>query len=156
MKKLNYLFIISIIGAVMFGTGCTKDGEQGPQGTAGVDGNANVKTEKIIIYGNEWGYSEPYYVVDKTSDLLTQDIVDNGSTHLYFEIEEGTWLALPYQTMGFGISVNSVGILTEGAEVIDATTVFKLVVIEGNIQSKAADVDFNDYNAVKEYYNLED
>ena len=144
-----------IISLVVFGlTSCEK--EEGPQGPAGEDGNANVKTEIVKVFGYEWEQDGSLYVVDKTSDLLTQDIIDNGSAHLYLEAGEGMWIALPYLTMGFGVGVDDLGIWTEGSSVTSQTTTYKLVVIEGNLKTTNKNVDFNDFNSVKEYYKLED
>jgi hypothetical protein len=113
-----------------------------------------VTTEVIRVFGNEWSYSDPLYIVDKSSDLLTQDIVDNGSAHLYLEMGDGMWMALPYSTMGYGVTLDDLGIWTEGSSVTSQTTTFKLVVIEGTMQTD--NVDFNNYNEVKEHYNLND
>ena len=144
-----------MVSLTVFGlTSCKK--EPGPPGPPGRDGNANVKTEIIKAYGYEWELDGSLYVVYKTSDLLTQDIVDNGSVHLYLELGDGIWLALPYETMGFIVGANQLAIFTEGSSVTSQTTIFKLVVIEGNLQTKNNNIDFNDYNSVKEYYKLED
>ena len=96
------------------------------------------------------------YAVDRTSDLLTQAIIDSGSAHLYLEAGEDMWLALPYRTMGFGVGINNLGIITEGSGVTTSTIIFKLVVIEGNMKSKSINVDFTNYNEVKEAFNLID
>jgi hypothetical protein len=150
MKMNNLILSLIMLISIALLSGCQKEGP------AGKDGNANVKTEIIKVYGNEWGFSDPFYGVDKTSDLLTQDIIDNGSVHLYLEAGDGIWMALPYQTMGFGYAVNDLAILTEGSGVTTSTMTFKLVVIQGNMQPKSMDLDFADYNAVKEYFGLKD
>lgn len=94
------------------------EGEEGPQGPPGED--ANVNTEIFNVAGEEWEEDGSMYVVEKTSDLLTQEIIDNGSAHLYLkanaDAENDVWIALPYQTMGFAVTVNNLVILTEGSE----------------------------------------
>ena len=152
-----------MVGLLLFGivlTSCTKEGPIGPEGPAGrdgnngKDGNANVKTEIIKVFGYEWEYNDPIYSVSKTSDLLTKDIVDNGGVHLYLELGEGMWMALPYSTMGFGYAVDDLEIWTEGSSVTNQTTTYKLVVVAGNMQTRSKKVNFNNYEEVKKYYNL--
>ena len=152
MKNLTLKGLLIFVVVVFSLTGCKK--EEGPQGPPGKDGNANVKTAIIKVFGYEWEQSGSLYIVDKPSDLLTQDIIDNGSAHLYVEVGEGMWTALPYSTMGFGVGVNDLGIWTEGSSVTSQTTIFKLVVIQGQMQNK--NINFNDYTAVKNYYKIKD
>ena len=114
MKNLisKGLLIVSIM---FFGlTSCEKEeGPQGPAGKDGEDGNANVQTEIVKVFSYEWDYDNPFYIVSKTSNLLTQDIIDNGSVHFYYEIGDGAWLALPYGTMGFAVMVNNLEIVSQ-------------------------------------------
>ena len=144
MKK-GLLMLVSLIVIL---SSCEKE-----EGLDGKDGNANVKTEIIEIYGYEWEHNDPFYGVDKSSSLLTADIIRNGSSHLYLESSEDVWIALPYSTMGFGVGIGEVGIFTEG-DVINQTTTLKLVVISGIMQAKSSNVNFNDYNEVKEVFNI--
>ena len=123
-------------------------------GCSGADSDG-VKTEIIKVYGYDWTLSGSTYMVVKTSDILTQDIIDNGSAHLYLEAGEDIWMALPYLTMGYIVALNEIGIMTEGS-VTSSTNTFKLVVIEGTMQTETSGVDFNNYNEVKEYFNLND
>jgi hypothetical protein len=147
------LLILSVVIFTL--TSCEK--KEGPQGPAGNDGNANVKTEIITVLDSEWEINGALFVVDKTSDLLTQDIIKNGLGLLYYEIVDDMWVALPYATIGFGIAENDLGIWTEESTGLTSeTSTFKLVVIEGNMQSVSKNVDLSDYNSVKEYFNLTD
>ncbi len=151
MLKMKNIFTIGWVLLIMnLIISCEKEGP------AGKDGNANVKTEIIKVFGNDWTFSDPFYIVDKPSALLTQDIIDNGSAFLYLEAGEGMWMALPYQTMGFGYGINDLGIWTEGTGVATSTTTYKLVVIQGNMEIKSMEVDFNNYIEVKEYFNIVD
>ena len=113
-----------------------------------------VDTEIISVLGYDWDYDDPTYSIVVDSDLLTQDIIDNGSVHLYLEAGDGIWMALPYKTMGFAVALNELLIMTEGSGVTSQTTTFKLVTIEGTMTTTG--IDYNNYKEVSEYYNLND
>lgn len=148
MKKLLTVLFIS---TVMVFAGCDKEGSEGPAGPQGPQGNANVKTAILEVKTNEWTFLNNQYQVDITTNLLTQDIIDNGSAHLYYEINTGEWLALPVSTMLFYVSVNNLHI--NSGQSFNETQSFKLVTIAGQLQAK---VDFNNYEEVKARFNLAD
>jgi hypothetical protein len=156
--KRSVLSALLILSLVSFGlTSCEKEeGPQGPPGPAGEDGNANVKTEIVTFSASEWVQDGSFYAVGTSSDLLTQKTVGSGSAHLYLEAGEDLWAALPYYGIGFGVTVNTLTIIAESPFTPNPVMTFKLVVIEGNMNKSSNNVDFNNYNAVKDYYNLDD
>ena len=161
MKKLLSTLFIST--ALLF-VGC--EGDEGPQGPAGADGNANVKSETFTVAPSQWqvvqsGQGVTFYL-DTNISILTDDIINSGSAHLYFETNvsiHGTdmhWVALPTSYMYYylstenGLTVNS-GINFPNSQ---ETARFKLVTVAGSLQN--VKVDFNNYESVKEHFGLED
>lgn len=151
MKKTNIILLFIAVMAITLGS-CSKDGTDGIDGA---DGNANVFSQIISINGSDWTYdanAEMFYY-DFNTNLLSAPIIDNGCAILYLESGNNVWMALPYLTMGFAATYNTLEIIT-GGDPTTTTYTFKLVVIEGNAISK--NINLNNYNEVKNFYNLKD
>ena len=102
--------------AILLVTGC--EGEQGPTGPAGADGNANVKTGTISPTNAEWLWSSIYWFqtdpstaigygtryVDIPVEDITPEIISTGLVLVFFEARPGTgkWTPLPFQLVMFG------------------------------------------------------
>ena len=109
------LLILLTVAALMV-AGC--EGEQGPIGPAGADGNANVKTGTISPTNAEWlwhnyytlqtspGSETRYYTryVDIPVAEITPDIISTGLVLVFFEADPGSgnWTPLPFQYVAFG------------------------------------------------------
>lgn len=105
MKKFMILMM-----AVLMLTGC--EGDKGPTGPAGADGNANVLTGTISPTNEEWlwnslyrletspGSSTGYFsrYVDIPVPEITADIMATGAVLVFFQPypSEGVWSPLPY------------------------------------------------------------
>ncbi len=155
MKKMFYrFFVVASVCSIFLIIGC--EGSEGPVGPAGEDGNANVKSEIIRVFGYDWEYIDGLYGIDIYTSLITQDIVNSGLVYVFLEAGDGIWFALPYQTMGFAFGQNDLAIWTQGQAVTTQTTTFRLVVIEGELIGKAAGINFKNYEEVKSFFNLKD
>ena len=111
MRKLLLLAV-----AVLFVAGC--EGDQGPTGPAGADGNANVKTGTISPTSAEWlwqgGYAfqtvpgswTSYYTryVNIPVAELTPEFISTGLVLVFFEAlpGSGNWTPLPFKFVAFG------------------------------------------------------
>ena len=124
---MKNLFFICLI-ALLFG-GCAKDGDTGPAGPAGEDGNANVQVEIINIYVEDWEYQNDLYQEQTSSDLLNDEIAEYGSVSLFMNAGPGVWLALPAE--GFGFAYDNTSLYLYAKLEPTATIVLKLVVIAG-------------------------
>lgn len=148
-------------------------GETGEKGDQGETGNANVKSYTKDIQNETWamvGSTTSGYLSLGISapTLLTSSIIKNAIILVYVESSDfSEWTLLPYYT-DRNITVeyalfNGVLSLRRSQDGKPRTQSYfskvKLVIIEpsssGTIQRTAA-VDYKDYNAVKEYYKLED
>jgi len=154
MKRISdvTVFVLSLCFLIIV---MSCEGPTGPAGADGIDGNANVKTETFRVYSHEWGSDYPFYGVDKSSNILSKDIIDNGAALLYWEIGDGMWMALPLSTVYYGVAENIVSVVTESSSLTQSTQIFKLVAIQGYQLAKSADIDFSNYDEVRTYFNLD-
>jgi hypothetical protein len=121
MKNLMFLLLVVILFS-----GCAKDGETGP---AGQDGNANVLVEIISVFVEDWEIQNGVYHAQVSSELLSDDIVENGTVNLFMDAGPGVWLALPEEKFGFAYDNSTLYLFGK----IEPTTtiVLKLVAISG-------------------------
>jgi hypothetical protein len=173
MKKILSTAFILVSFSLMI-IGCT--GPTGPQG------NANVQSDNITVSNSNWTLttSSPWeYSVTINDPKITQDIVDNGMVLVYISNGSGGWQLLP--TIGYttGTSggyiydlewkyspVYSTGAVTIWYYIVtDPTTwvpnnpgaqTFKIVAVAGLTKASYPNVDWNNYNEVKQALHLQD
>lgn len=176
MKR--FLLSAVILAFVFAVSGCLK-GEQGPPGQDGQDGNANVRSQTITITPDKWYHvgtagepDEGYETVQNVS-VITQDIVNDGAVLMYLSNNGSQWFALPFtfpsgvsSTYPYSESWNFSYLL--GQVVIDvqdtdfqtvapqSSVMIKVVAIASLNFKKNADVDWSDYKAVQDRFNLAD
>jgi len=121
MKNLLFILLVAILLS-----GCAKDGETGP---AGQDGNANVQVEIINVFIEDWEFQNEMYNAQVSSNLLSDDIIENGTVNLFMDAGPGVWLALPEGN--FGYAYDSSTLYLFGKLEPTTTIVLKLVVIDG-------------------------
>lgn len=144
------------------------EGPQGPAGTANVIysdwmrlGDVSSPADTSILASN---YAR-YHI---EAESITQDIIDMGNIHVYFSLR-GMVTALPFSiAQRFDRSIRITyatlqpGILTILSQYSDNTTVninsdtqFRYILVPGGTPAKVNLPDFNDYNAVVEFYGIE-
>lgn len=176
MKRLQTILAVLSLGLLSACDGGV--GPRGPQGPAGQDGVVDVfsvnfvfSVQDAFVNGNV--ASAQFDVPD-----LTTSVVDEGAVLMFFR-EQGTWTAMPFTygiesadpdldavdytvALNFGYEVGFVEPFYEASIDIDQIPVdvlpdreMKAVIIDGFIAGKH-NVDFSDYEAVKEAFGLED
>ena len=162
MKKL---LIVLLVGFTILS--CQKEG---PAGADGQDGNANVKSYEKTVNPNQWYDLSDEWVTAYAADFqmpeITQKIVDEGAVLVYFKTN-GLYIMLPWIiNQGDNITANLMSLflvggvslkmeynmVVEGGEVIAPMT-FKIVIIDG---PPPVSLNINNYDAVKEFYELSD
>jgi hypothetical protein len=138
------------------------------------EGNAGVYSFPITFDVN--GASLNENVLSEQFDVpdITQNVVNNGAVLVYFE-EQGTWTAMPYTygvesateplvdytvTLGYAYDTRLLEVFYETSadpDVLDlpGSVDMKVVIIDSIPVGKNA-IDLRDYEAVKQYYGLED
>ena len=94
MKNIKISYLACALIFVL--SGCSKDGETGPQGIAGTNGangNANVHSKSFTI--TSWTYLGDYYYANITDVDITQAILDKGVVIVYRNLS-GALYQLPY------------------------------------------------------------
>lgn len=144
MKKL----ILSLSAIILLMSSCAKDGETGPAGPAGADGNANVHSINLLVSHSEWepgGMAVPPYYLEKDIPVpeITQSVYRYGTVIVYLD-QAGAQTALPYTTpiyqgisWSYGVQVHAGGVKikitqNDGAVFTVPSYYFKITVIEGN------------------------
>jgi len=149
MKKITLLTLATFL-FISLTTGCTKEGPEGP---AGKDGNANVKSIEFTIYSHEWVYESQgnFYLTAKLLPEIDQDVADNGAVLLYYKADDNMYIALPAGNLFFGYDVGNIAIFSSTEQ--ESTNIFKAVIIHGSPDASAVDV--TNYNEVSNYYGLD-
>lgn len=170
MKKI---FLCVALVAVSFMFSC-----RGPQGPAGQNGNANVASSTVTVNPSDWYWdNNTSWRVDIDYDAITTDITDFGAVLVYMS-NNGTWRQLPmtfyYSTVDQQTGVESffsssleVSSYDKGVSIFWTENDFyngyrpeqhdfKIVVIAAGLYNSRPDVDYSDYNQVKQAFQLAD
>jgi len=172
MKKNITLFIyLIIIGSLATMNSCKKDDDsayqlKGNYQTAGNYGNANITSDQFTV---TWTISAPAYYCDISDANITQEIVDNGSVVVYMSNGSGGWVALPYtlpMSSTYASTYTPVHYLdgvtiwkydTDYTQATDpGSTTFKVVCISASARLANPNVNWNNYEDVKNTFNLKD
>lgn len=174
--KFHALLLASI---VVLSAGCEGPvGPAGPRGEQGVRGpqgpsGAFIQTFQITFDANTATLNST--VLSTTYDFpeITQSVEDNGFVQAYFR-EQDTWTAMPYTygeesqnldavdytlTFGYAWDVGVVELFYEASApfaldfAVDRTV---KIVIADAASASLSDVNWSDYRAVKERFQLDD
>jgi hypothetical protein len=176
MKKTIFKTGLFLVVA-LFAMSCSKDGAVGPAGPAGANGingingtngNANViGTNTVSVPSSSWTSSggNTVWTTTLTASAITQTIVDRGMVSVFFQSGSG-WIALPYSNpqnhyftvYGFALGSVQISITTESGYVLTSpgSNVFRIVVISPSNKIANPNIDWKDYNQVKEALHLRD
>jgi hypothetical protein len=160
MKKVS---IILVFAAAIFSAGsCTKEGPAGPAGAAGKDGTANIITYNTTA---AWLYSSSTatYYYDYSCSDLTQTNIDNGAVFAYASFTANAWSPLPTEIgnarYSFTYTTGMIQFLvssTNGSGVNPFSNLpVKLVIIPPTQVKEHADVNYENYDEVRDAFNLE-
>lgn len=153
-------------------TGAT--GQKGDKGDKGDTGTANVIYSAWIDMRSGWvrNSDRHWFLPAFSAPQITQTVMDNGVILVYAKNIGSRVTPIPNSYYGFdyqvwvnniliyriwpNISSTTPTIFSVSAVLADYTH-FRYVIIPGGIPAgRTAAVDFNDYEAVKKYYNLPD
>jgi hypothetical protein len=157
MKNLKFLFIV-ILSAFAF-TSCTKDEDI-------VYGNTNIFSKTLTVYGSQWYFVDPTYVVDIPVAEINQSIMDNGAVMVYYRNGYGEWQALPntfpvastYASVyAFSYWNGFVSLYKTDTDLITLAPTdmdVKIVVLSLKSMMENQDVNWNNYSEVSSRFNL--
>ncbi len=158
MKKLLRLTALFSIGAILF-TSCGKDGAVGPQGPAGIPGNANVQTGVFLNQSFTFVAANSDYELYLNYNAITQYVLDQGAVIVYFQTTSNTsgWTMLPATFAGAPVNT-SYGL--GQVEITDGTMPtglfnFKVVVIPPAVMKAHPGVNFSNYSEVRNAFNIQ-
>lgn len=168
--KLTMIALLAMSALVFDGCKKPKDGETGPQGAAGVDGNANVTATTFSV--STWTYSSPAWSANLAVPALDPDNINTAAVMVYFGSGTNTWTAAPntyYNSSGnyFSGFVTTVGNVKvtwiyngvgsgndPNAFFGTTTTAIKVVVIPPAGLAAHPEVDLKNYDQVMSTFNI--
>lgn len=170
MKKQILILASVVLVSTMLFNGCTKEGQQGPQGiqgaqgTSGKDGSANVQSISITIHSWDWKYSSTYkqwyYNYSNSSNYQSAVIgyvmSGNGKQVLPY-VDNVSSVRYTMATYLFGIPPSIQFQFTNYNSPTTAPSsdeYFYLVIIPPAMKKANSNVNLNNYEEVKKYYNL--
>ncbi len=180
-NAVTILFLLSIL----FIGSCSKEGPIGPagpqgaqgpqgnQGAQGAQGNANIIVKNFTLYPSDFteygtsGQSQHRYSATHSISEITNSVFDNGMVVVYYK--SGTsWFSLPQTIYVSGYSytltyfhyVGGIGVQRYDSDLYSLAPSFnlelKVVIVPPASGKKEWNVDWNNYQAVKAYFQLKD
>lgn len=167
MKAIHKLSLCSLIGlSLLFISSCKK----GEKGDPGKDGKVNVTSQTFST--GSWSSNSSFWYKQLSCPDLTQDNINSAAVSVYWGTTANNWTALPYTYvsstnyfMNFVTTVgnveirwyyNGIGIGDTPDQEFGKTVSFKVVIIPPGAKKANPDVDMNNYQEVKEAYNIAD
>ena len=155
MKK--HRFIYPLIALIIAFSGCAKDGKTGP---AGANGNANVQSSTFTNQGFAYVSANNDYEINMSVAAITQTVLDRGSMMVYLQAASATngWVALPASIAGVELNVAFYLGSAQVVSTVASSGLFNLrvVVIPPSARIKNPNVNWKNYEEVKEIFNLKD
>jgi len=143
-----------------------KKGDTGPKGDTGV-ANAVYSTWQNVSYQMQVQGGDTGYAAVINAPKLTQDVLDKGSIHVYFNFGTAAQpdvVALPYFDGGLIINPSyDLGHIYLGSNANASSTTssgtairqYRYILITGSVPARQA-VDWKNYAEVKKLYNITD
>jgi hypothetical protein len=159
MKNLKLLFF-ALISAFAF-TSCQKE-----EDVDIVYGNTNMLSKTLTVYGSQWYFIDPTYIVDIVVPEITQDVVDNGAVMAYYRNGYGEWQAMPitnpmdntYSSVyAFSVWNGHVSLYKTDTDLLTLTPTdmdVKMVIFSLKSEMENYDIDWNNYSEVSSHFNL--
>jgi hypothetical protein len=170
MKKTTIAFVMAGLALTLGLTfsSCKKGdtGPAGPAGTNGTNGNANVVSSTVTATG--WSYTSPSWKVSFTYAAITQAIIDKGVVLVYAKVGNAyNQLPLTFYQSATYSSTWEVSTYLGGVDIIatdsdltqpsnPGSQTFKIVVISASARTANPNINFKNYNEVKQAFNLVD
>lgn len=162
-KSPSLLTLLPVI--VLFFIGCTKEGPPGPKGDPGT-----INMSAYYFNATSWSLnSNSDWYNSIGIPALTADNIDDAAVMVYFKVATA-WRALPYTEvnttnyfMGFYHYVGTVDVLwtyngigsgSDPNDYYNTNVQYKIVVIPASQRRANPDLDWSDYEAVKQRFNL--
>lgn len=159
-KKLFVLFLILTTFS------CSEDGATGATGQAGADGNANViGTTDFTILPTDWQTLGNLKYINLQNNGITQSIVNSGIVMVYQKSNTGnSYTALPFSYQGidrgftFGLNYLQITLspYNNSSISITANTTIRAVIIPASNRMANPNVNWNNYQEVKDALKLKD
>ena len=159
-KKSFLLFLIFMTFS------CSEDGATGATGQAGAEGNANViGTTDFTILPTDWQTLGNLKYINIQNNGITQSIVNSGIVMVYQKSNSSnSYTALPFSYQGidrgftFGLNYLQITLspYNNSSISITANTIIRAVIISASNRMANPNVNWNNYQEVKNALKLKD
>ena len=159
---------MAILSIAMLVFGCSKDGADGTDGingsngTNGTNGNANVVgTTDFTILPTDWQTSGNLKYVSIGNNGITQNIVNSGIVMVYQKSGDA-YVALPFSYQGidrgfsFGLNYLQITLSASSPFTVTGNTVIRAVIITASNKMANPNINWNNYDEVKDKFKLID
>lgn len=166
MKKT---IIIGMYALTLLTFGACKKAKDGAPGAQGPQGNANVDYSIFNVPASSWGYTSPSYYAALIVPSITQDIIDKGAVLVYYQTGTNTYTQLPltfFPTATYSelwevvSSLNQVQVQITDSDLTAPNAppacTFKVVTMASRSMLSKPNVDFRNFESVKNAFNLKD
>jgi hypothetical protein len=163
MRK-SFIILTGLIAAlsVFISSGCRDQA---------VDPATQVSSHTYSV--SSWYWSAPHHYVDLGVEELTSSNLNSAGVMVYYSVSSGTWISVPYTVygtvhdyhMGFHYAAGTVRVTwlydgpSSGSDpnsYYSATVKCKVVVIPSSARLAHPDVDWNNYEEVRQRFHLND
>jgi hypothetical protein len=167
MKRIDR---IKIVGLIIITAITVNSCKKGKDGEPGKDGISSVTSHTFSV--SNWTDNATYWYTHLSTPELTSDNINSTSVQVYFSTVANNWQAMPFTYVGStdhfmnyisAISLievrweyNGAGSGSSPVTIYGAASMFKVVIIPPAIIKQHPNVDLNNYNEVKETFNLKD
>ena len=138
-----------------------KKGDTGPKGDTGVANAIYSAWKNVTFSGAVLQSGDTVGIATITAKEITKDVLDKAEIKVYVNL--GTAAApdiapIPYYDgiTGFWINVDfevgKINLIANG----DGSASYRYIIIQGSVPAGRSAVNWNDYNAVKEYFKIPD
>jgi hypothetical protein len=165
-KMTITIFALMVLSVVTVTTNVGCKGKDGAPGATGPQGNANVSSTTIT--SSSWTYSAPSWGMNLSFGAITQSIIDNGAVLVYVKTGNAfNQVPLTLYTSASYSSTIEVSTYAGGVTLIwtdsdltqpnnPGSLTVKIVAIASRSMMAHTNVNFDDYNQVKNAFNLKD
>lgn len=167
--KTAKMFGMFALACGLLFTNCAKDGKTGPAGPAGTNGtNGNANVVSSSLTSSAWTYVAPSWEMTFTYPAITQDILDKGAVLVYVQ-QSSNYYQLPYtfypassysRTYTFVHYLGGLKVFVTDSDLTQPSNpgslTFKVVAIAASGKMANPNLNYDDYNAVKKAFNIQD
>jgi hypothetical protein len=158
---MKYFNLTLILSSVLLLSACKKDTVA-----------PTIESSTTTVSNWIWDNNDKLLYADMTWSAITSDVVDNGTIHIYLKTSGGDWAPLPRtvmlsgtfydyaQSQRFTFNVGRFQLIVQDDDLLQpanpGTWTIRVVAVSGAQRFANPDLDWDNYEAVKNRFSLVD